>query len=132
MIVIPRLSGEEIVKLRNSRGLTQTQFGKIFGVGRRSVAAWEADTWRAPSDLLARFTESAIGNAKQALKQQSEDDNIFEVYCATRKQPGFDHARTVRWGISRGWDFNENVQRMIVAAFPQDFEHLLKPKGQDQ
>ena len=36
--------GKKIADLRKSSGLSQEQFGEIFGVSRQSVSKWESDT----------------------------------------------------------------------------------------
>jgi transcriptional regulator with XRE-family HTH domain len=115
MAVIPRLTGEQIVQMRKSRNMNQTEFGRIFGVGRRSVAAWEANTWRAPADLVDIFTAStAVGRPGiSALTRET-----VKAYKKMRRD-GITHASIVELWHNSNFIPTPEAQAAIIEAFPE-------------
>ncbi len=117
MVVKPRPTGEQIVALRKSRNLTQTAFGQIFGVSRRAVAAWESDTWRAPADILERFTNSAVAEVEEETKQNKETKAALEAYTTSRKS-GLGHKDIIALWFRSGFTPSMEAQEAIYKAFP--------------
>lgn len=117
MTVLPRLTGEQIVALRKSRNLSQTEFGVIFKVSRRSVAAWESDTWRAPADLLERFTDSAIVAAQEQVGGTAKDRATLEAYTEMRGHRS--HESILTYWHAEGFTPSREAQQMILEAFPE-------------
>lgn len=50
--------GQRLANLRKSRGLTQTDLGKLIGVSQRVIGYYETETERPPADKLIPLAEA--------------------------------------------------------------------------
>ena len=120
MPVLPRLNGDQIKALRRAQRMTQAEFGAIFNVSRRTVAAWENDEWRAPADLMERFTESAIDRAQQKTKTTAKDRATLEAYRDMRGgHNNFTHSDIIALWSKHGFTPSREAQILILEAYPE-------------
>ena len=110
---IPRLSPIEIVTLRRAHNLNQTDFGKIFNVGRRTVAAWEAGTWRAPADLMSVFTNGKIEQGAQQTKMSNKVRETLDSY-RTMRRDGFTHLEILQLWHKGGYVLTDEEKLAIL------------------
>ncbi len=77
-----KYSGLDIREIRKSMNLTQTEFGKMLGVGLRSVQNWESED-RNLSDTARLLLESKLKYDHSSQKLNLEKDGVsftdFEV-----------------------------------------------------
>ena len=82
--------GTRIRTMRLSRGLNQIDLAKMVGVSRSTITMWETDQRRPGFDMFDALADAfnvPISAILQDEKQQQENDDIWEIREAMRRNP---------------------------------------------
>lgn len=80
-------TGERILKVRKNAGLSQEQFGELFGVSRQSVSKWEANQSLPETTTIIKIAKTFDVSADYLLCISNDKDNTqktFEIITADR------------------------------------------------
>ena len=80
-------TGERILKVRKNAGLSQEQFGELFGVSRQSVSKWEANQSLPETATIIKIAKTFDVSADYLLCISNDKDNTqktFEIITADK------------------------------------------------
>ena len=66
--------GEYLRRLREARGLSQFQLGKIVGVSDKAVSKWENGYAKPKGSIVLKLSETLAVSAEQLLKEMYEEE----------------------------------------------------------
>ena len=91
--------GTQILKIRNEKGLTQEEFGKIFHVTRQTVSNWENEK-SYPDLQIHRIMSDALSGHMDQRRQEHYEDCLPAVcvQCSNKERQADDAEREVVGG----------------------------------
>jgi len=83
-----KMVGKNIEQIRQERGLTQEQLGKLVGVKRSSISAYEKNERYVKLDVLVNIADALEVNVLELISNDSERNliRIAGVLCDRGKQ----------------------------------------------
>lgn len=80
-------TGERILNVRKNAGLSQEQFGELFGVSRQSVSKWESNQSLPETTTIIKIAKTFDVSADYLLCISTDNDNTqksFEIITADK------------------------------------------------
>lgn len=126
--------GQKIKSLRLNKGMTQEEFGKLFGATRGNVATWERgvslpnnERLKLIADLSSMTVNELLHNAAEAVIQNSGVTNYSGFQNVMVRNESFrDEDKTIPYQLTlireeAGHEDKKEGEFEIVLKFPDDF-----------